>query len=107
MSMPECNKCDIYGRANCPIHGDPPIAFFDPDLEIARARDTFMNLPKEDPAALEAAAQAILDEQNQPGTREALDRVFRMSEKELGQATIEGARKWRGRPGPFTPRGCF
>lgn len=56
----------------------------------------------------ETAARAILDEQAR-GTPlpEAADRVFAMTPSELGQTAVEGTRKWRGRPGPYTPRGCF
>lgn len=88
---------------------DEDACFADWDAQIAdRTADL---ASKADAASEEAAAAAVVADQQQPGQREAFDRVFAMTPAELGEAAVEGARKTRGpgrgRGGPFDPRGCF
>lgn len=120
--------CVCGHGVRCPVHPDIPahtmtVPYADPSVptEVLDAEweaavqlaEAQRGAAAENPsgskdATDETAARAILDEQAR-GTPlpEAAEAVFAMSSEKLGEVAVEGARKWRGRPGPLTPRGCF
>ncbi len=106
--------CGQQAGRTCPVHPDRPVEFrtingpplpdgaevpwvdpeddgLDQDWENQIAARAEHDGISPDRNAADAAAEAILAAQNQPGQREAFDLAFAMNSEELGRAAVEDA----------------